>query len=224
MKNVELLRSVARDLAELKVSCVFFGGTVVGLHLDRLPPDDEERPTTDVDCVPVAVQNALQMRELESLMDANGWKHDLRPTRRNVYARIAPSGVPVDLVPMHRLGEDDPVRLGGTVSVEVVPGEVIRVLDAAGMVAAKLAAFRDRGAADPLMSHDLEDLAMLLSCCSTIEDSLASASPGLQIQVREGLARLFADSFVMEVLDGSFPRGIDARQVIARVERLASGD
>lgn len=200
MKNVELLRRVARDLGALEVRCLFFGGTVVGLHLDGLPSDDEERPTTDVDCVPIGVASQPEMRELEARMDDAGWTHDLRPGRRNAYARIAPSGVPVDLVPLHTLDEDDPVRLGRSVAVELAPGEVVSVLDSAGMVAAKLAAFRDRGTGDPLMSHDLEDLAILLSCC---------------------FGGLLGDTFVLEVFDGSVPRGIDAAAVIARVKRLA---
>ena len=107
--------------------------------------------------------------------------------------------------------------------MELGPGVVVRVLDSAGMVAAKLAAFRSRGAADPLMSHDLEDLAMLLSCCSSIEASLAKADPRLRAQVREGLASLAADSLVLEVLDGSIPRGIDASAVLERLRRLGRG-
>ncbi len=46
MKNAELLRQVAADLLTIEVDAVFFGGTVVGLHLDGLPPDDEERRST----------------------------------------------------------------------------------------------------------------------------------------------------------------------------------
>lgn len=198
MKNLDLLRRVAGDMDELGVACVFFGGTVVGLHLDRLPPLEEERPTTDVDCVPLTVLNAVEMQDLEARMSAAGWAHDTSPHRRNLYARISPSGVPVDVVPLHTLAEDEPVRLGNTVEVEVVEGRVIRVLDAAGMVAAKLAAFRDRGSADPLMSHDLEDLAMLLSCCSTIETTLTRSDPRLQEQVRGGLKGLLETPFVLE--------------------------
>ncbi|MEZ4323421.1 MAG: hypothetical protein R3F61_38505 [Myxococcota bacterium] len=221
MKNSELLRLAARDLQSLDVPCFFFGGTVVGIHLDMLPSDDEERPTVDVDCVPTGVASRAEMLTLEARLDRFGWRHDLRPDRRNAHARIAPSGVPVDLVPLHTLHDDDPVRLGRSVAVELAPGEVVSILDSAAMVAAKLAAFRDRGSADPLMSHDLEDLTMLLSCCSTIEATLGTADARLRRRVREGLRALRADTFVLEVLDGSVPRGIDSAQVIARVERLS---
>lgn len=60
MKNVDLLRSVAEDLDAVGVQVVFFGGTVVGLHLDALPEDDEERATTDVDCAPLAVTSSCR--------------------------------------------------------------------------------------------------------------------------------------------------------------------
>jgi len=221
MKNLDLLRHVAADMDQLGVECIFFGGTVVGVHLDQLPPMEEERPTTDVDCVPLAIASHREMQKLEERMIAAGWKHDTRPHRQNLYARISPSGVPVDLVPMHSLSEEEPVRLGNSVEVEVGEGQRIRVLDSAGMVAAKLAAFHDRGSADPLMSHDLEDLAMLLSSCSTIEAALSVADTRLQNQVRTGLNGILEAPFVLEVLDGSIPRGIDRAQVMARLERLA---
>jgi hypothetical protein len=48
MKKLDLLRHVAADMDQLGVDCIFFGGTVVGVHLDQLPPLEEERPTTDV--------------------------------------------------------------------------------------------------------------------------------------------------------------------------------
>lgn len=83
MKNIDLLRAVAKDLADLGVEAVFFGGTVVGLHLDRLPADEEERPTTDVDCVPVAVAMERDMRSLEVRLAKAGWKHDLTSQKRN---------------------------------------------------------------------------------------------------------------------------------------------
>ncbi len=221
MKNAELLRTVANDLAAIEVEAVFFGGTVVGLHLDRLPPGEEERPTVDVDCVPVAVLSSADMRALEARLDQSGRKHDLTGTKRNAYARWSPSGVPVDFVPRHTLAEDDPVRLANPVPIEVAPGCTIQVLSVAGMLAAKLAAFWARGAADPLMSQDLEDLAMLLACSSPLEEDVRSCEPRLQEQIRTGLADVADDPFLLEILEGSFPRGADVEATLQRVARLA---
>lgn len=161
MKNLEMLCRVAVDLSTIAVEAVFFGGAVISLHLDALPPGDEERPTTDVDCIPTTVASASDMRVLEASLDRAGWQHALTAHKRNPYARIAPSGVPVDFVPLHTLDALDPVRLARRVPVELGSGVSIDILSSAGMVAAKLAAFRDRGSRDPLMSHDLEDLARL---------------------------------------------------------------
>lgn len=62
MKNLDLLRHVATDMDQLGVDCIFFGGTVVGVHLDHLPPMEEERPTTDVDCLPLAIASHREMQ------------------------------------------------------------------------------------------------------------------------------------------------------------------
>ena len=221
MKNVDLLRRVAEDLAAIGVEAVFFGGTVVGLHLDALPRYDEERPTTDVDCTPVAVASLYEMRIFETRLDQAGWLHHVSAEKRNAYARIAPSGVPVDFVPLHMLDETDAVRLARRVRMKIHPGLSITVLSSAGMVAAKLAAFRDRGVDDPLMSHDLEDLAMLLACCTTIEDDLHLGGPGVLEQVRMGLAEIWEDRYLLEILEWNFPRGSDAEVVLARLEKLA---
>ncbi len=90
------------------------------------------------------------------------------------------------------------------------------------MVAAKLAAFNDRGHGDPLMSHDLEDLPMLLACCTSLESDLALEDPRLREQVRSGLSRVWKDTYVLEVLDGMFPRRVDVAQALRRLEQLAS--
>ena len=89
------------------------------------------------------------------------------------------------------------------------------------MLAAKLAAFRDRGGDDPLMSRDLEDLAMLLACCTTLENDLQFAVHGLRKQVHVGLAAITEDRYILEILEGNFPHGKDAGVVLARLERLA---
>lgn len=91
------------------------------------------------------------------------------------------------------------MRLGNSVGVQVAEGQRIRVLDSAGMVAAKLAAFH------------------------TIEAALAIADTRLQNQVRTGLTGILGAPFVLEVLDGSIPRGADGAQVMARLARLAKG-
>lgn len=221
MKNVELLRLVAHDLQAIAVEAVFFGGTVVGLHLDALPPGDEERPTTDVDCVPVAVETAGDMRSLETRLDGAGWRHDMASEKRNAFARIAPSGVPVDFVPLHTMDASDPVRMARRQRVELKRGLTVSVISSAGLVAAKLAAFFDRGRRDPLMSHDLEDLAMLLACCSTLERDVGLEHPDVKARVQSGLDSILNDRYILEILEGSFPRGVGVPQVLARMARLA---
>ncbi len=222
MTNGRLLQVVAGELAALDVDVVFFGGTVVGLHLDEVPSDDEERPTIDVDCVPAGVGTQHELIALEGLLDRSGWRHRLDGAKRNAWARLSPLGVQVDFVPLIHLGPDDPVRLGRRVEHELPGGTRIQVLAAGAMLAAKFRAFDDRGRDDPLMSADLEDLAMLLSCCSFIEAAVANEVAPVRAIVAHGAASLLDDSWSLEVLDGNVPRGADAAETIRRLERLAT--
>lgn len=221
MKNLDLLIAVARDAAAAQLDLVFFGGTVVGLHLDQLPPDDEERPTVDVDCMVLSLDGHPSFRSLEQHLTRSGWSYDMRPQRRNAYAMIAPCGVPVDLVPSYQIAPQDPVRLGKRQVMSVAKGLSISVLDPASMLAAMLAAFQSRGIKDPLMSHDLEDAVMLLSCCSSLEQSIQDAPRVIANQIGAGLSTIFLDPRLLEIVDGSVPSGVDATDVFERLRRLA---
>ena len=212
-KNLEQLVQVARDLQVAGVDAVFFGGATVGLHLDR--PGFAERPTDDVDCVPLAVDGYQDMNALDGRLAAAGWKHDIRPGKRNANARIAPSGVPVDFVPTYTMAPDDPVVLAHREEVEVAPGLLITIIDPAGMMAAKLAAFRDRGAADIWTSHDLEDLAVLLAYCSRSETSVEAAPDSVKAAIREGWRKMTRDELY------AMAAHVDPVDVVERARRLA---
>ncbi len=92
------------------------------------------------------------------------------------------------------------------------------MLTPAGSLATKLCAFQDRGVEDPYLSSDLEDIALLLACCSSLEASVQSSAAAVkEIIVARGrqILEAYEDS-----LEGHIPRRCDEAAVFALLERL----
>jgi hypothetical protein len=94
------------------------------------------------------------------------------------------------------------------------------------LLATKLEAFADRGASDPMISHDLEDIVRLVDGRPLIVDDVAAAQDALAKYVRAGLRNglqqpIMRDSIPMLMLpdDGSQLRASSI--VIPRMERIA---
>ena len=94
------------------------------------------------------------------------------------------------------------------------------------LVACKIEAFRDRGAADPMASTDFEDLVALLDGCVDLETSVTAAEADVRAFIAEWCAGLLADRSLIQAADGQLPRGGDfdgrRQRLRARLERLAS--
>ena len=102
MDLIERLEAVDEDLAWLEHELFYFGAGVLPFYLDEQGVLREEpRPTTDVDTLVQLGSNAnsgAAVRAIESSLQRHGWKVDIRPHRRNMYAYVSPRDVEVDLV------------------------------------------------------------------------------------------------------------------------------
>lgn len=102
-------------------------------------------------------------------------------------------------------------------------GRALRHIDAPHFVATKLIAFEQRGAHDPVTSHDAEDIVLVLDGRESFEGELARADGALQRHVARGIKRLVDDDLFMEALEGFFERSVAverARMVSERMQRL----
>jgi hypothetical protein len=202
----EQLKLVVEDLGAFVPRLVFTGGLVLGLYFERRPMF-RIRPTKDADAVVactthadyVALQRALGQVGTHPLVG-----EDDAPICRMVTA----SGQLLDLMPTQEgvlgfgnpwfpLGYETakPYDIGATQPIRIFPPPVY--------AAAKAAAYRSRGVADPMVSHDLEDFLTLLACRTSLLGEIAACTPELRIYLAAFAAEVLALPRLDEIIDGN---------------------
>lgn len=227
--SLDRLVRVATALGDLRQQVVFIGGAVAPL-LQTHPPFPRVRPTKDVDGV-VASTSYGNAARLHTALQARGFALDTRSTA-HVHRWMLPcpplrESIAFDLVPAGS-------RLGGTGSLwdqfaietateTTLGGITFRHVSVPGFLGLKWAAHHDRGADDPLMSHDLEDLLALVAARPSIVDEVAVAPGVLRDMLRDEAAAFLRDPDVAELLDAHLNNAIDRAAVVAIVhERLTA--
>lgn len=194
-----VLLAVASDLDWLDPPPLFFGASVLEAYIDRKEMLDEElRPTEDVDVVfqiDKAGQQRVVVATVEQQLRQRGWKHDLRPRRRNQHAFVAPSGIPVDVVMDRLYSQDDwPIRASRSPEkLTLGPNHTLNIPTPAYFLACKIAASRSpKRWEGRYYSHDIEDVAVLLAGCSRLLISVESGPPELKTFIADWAAELLA--------------------------------
>lgn len=222
-----ILAEVAEELSWVMPAPVFIGGATIGLFLDELGRD-QLRPTKDINCIVPAVLNRADWYHLEGELRARGWQPDVDGP---VCRYRSPRGHAVDL-----LGARPEIQgfagawferaAAHTRQHVLTPTLTILTPTVPYLVACKIEAFRDRGAADPMASTDFEDLVALLDGCIDLETSVTAAEEDVRAFIAEWCAGLLADRSLIQAADGQLPRGGDfdgrRQRLRARLERLAS--
>jgi hypothetical protein len=224
-ENLEMVKTVAHRLGDLREDVVFLGGAVVGL-LTTDPAVGEARPTKDVDLI-VDVTSRADYAELETELRAAGFKNDC--SRDAPICRWLFGDVKVDVMPA------DPALLGfgnrwyaqaiAHAETRKVGKWRIRVVSAPFFLATKLEAFAGRGAGDFRASHDIEDLIALIDGRPELLDEARAAAPELQVYFAEELGELLDEPKFLDALPGHL-RGDSVSQdrdrvVLARMKAIA---
>lgn len=95
-----------------------------------------------------------------------------------------------------------PETVRTAMTVELRPGLRIRLVAPASFVATKLEAFANRGKGDYLVSHDLEDVLIVVDGRPELPAEMAEASAELRAAVRGHLLPLLADDNFVNALPG----------------------
>jgi hypothetical protein len=210
--NRERLLRTARLLRPLLGELVFVGGQVAELLVTD-PAAVRVRPTDDVDVVvPVTTRtayHALQMRLM-----ALGFTPDTRAGAPVCRMRTA-DDLLLDVMPL-----DDAIlgfsnrwyayALASATALTLEPGLDVRIASAAAFLAMKWEAFASRGAADPMSSHDLEDLITIVAGRTGIVEDVAAAPQDIRDFIRERTAAFLAAEWAPSILEGNLP---DVRRV-----------
>lgn len=90
------------------------------------------------------------------------------------------------------------------------PGLDVHIATAAAFLAMKWEAFASRGAADPMSSHDLEDLITVVAGRAGIVADVHAAPEEIRHLIRNRTAAFLAAEWAPAILEGNLP---DARRV-----------
>ena len=97
------------------------------------------------------------------------------------------------------------------------PGLVVRIAASTAFLATKWVAFASRGAADPMSSHDLEDLITVVAGRDEIVNDVRAAPAAVRQFIRHETSAFLDAPWADGVLEGNLP---DARRVPGLVEAV----
>ena len=198
---------------------VFVGGQVAELLVTDATVV-RMRPTDDVDVVvPVTTRRAYH--DLQMRLIALGFSPDQRAGAPICRMRTVDDLV-LDVMPLDEkiLGFSNrwyPYAVGSATAFTLEPGLVVRLASSAAFLATKWVAFASRGAADPMSSHDLEDLVTVVAGRAEIIDDVRAAPPDVRMFIRTETAAFLDAPWGAGILEGNLP---DARRVPGLVDAV----
>ena len=217
--NRDRLMRTARLLRPLLSELVFVGGQVAELLVTD-PAVVRVRPTDDVDVV-VPVTTRTAYHALQVRLMALGFTPDHRLGAPVCRMRTADDLI-LDVMPLDDaiLGFSNrwyPYAFANSTPFTLEPTLDIRIASAVAFLAMKWEAFESRGAADPMSSHDLEDLITVVAGRAGIVAEVRAAPEEIRRYVCAKTGAFLAASWAPEILEGNLP---DARRVPGLVDAV----
>lgn len=169
----------------------------------------------------MATTSYAEAHEAESVLMSNGFRRNLAHPR-HAFRWVSPDGVAFDLVPAgQHLGASgnkwDDLAVETALEVELEPGLMIRHASAPAFLALKWAAHLDRGHADPLASHDLEDILALIASRPRLTDEIEAAPDALRTYLAEHAREFEKDPYAQDLLAAHLNNAQDPARTIAAV-------
>jgi hypothetical protein len=224
--NLEILEAAAELLDELIDQLVFLGGCATGLLLTDMaaPPI---RTTQDVDVI-TEVATMTEYYQLAERLRAGGFQEDTSGDAP--ICRWKAGGLLLDVMPTN------PLLLGfgsvwyreayETATLQTLPsGKRIHMITGPYFLACKLAAFRNRGEGDYLMSHDMEDIVAVLDGRPEVVGEIGQARIALRRHLVEGFRELLVSHRFREALSGHIPPDEASQSrvptILSRIKQIA---
>ncbi len=220
--NLPKVELIARALGGLREQLVFVGGCAVDLLLTDAAAAPS-RVTYDVDLV-AQVTALPDYHKLEEAFVELGFKRDV--SKAAPICRWRFGNLEVDLMPTDTriLGFSNrwyPLAMESAQVITLPSGTTIRLIAAPVFVATKLEAFADRGQADFLGSHDLEDIVNVLDGRPEIVEEITASPVELQRYLADRCEALRANPKFMDAVHGMiFPDESHAERVRSLTEKL----
>ena len=166
MTTIESMRVVGRHFNELRVPFAFLGAGVLPLLVENAELV-EIRPTKDID-LSVELATLGEYYQLEERLRGRGFLNDTRegaPICRWVIEGVTADVMPTKESVLGMASDWFEEAVKNPESIDLGGGVVCPVVSRPYFLATKLAAYRDRGAKDPILSKDLEDIVTLFDGC-----------------------------------------------------------
>lgn len=194
------------DLGVFVPRLVFTGGLVLGLYCRR-PPMFRLRPTKDADAV-IACATHTAYVELQSALGQVGTRMHIGEGNEPICRMVTASGHLLDLMPTDAsvLGFGNRwFTLGYETAqtCDIGASQPIRIFPPPVYAAAKAEAYRSRGAADPMFSHDLEDFLVLVACRPYLVEEIAACDLELRSYLATFATEVLALPRLDEIIEGN---------------------
>ena len=206
------------ELSDLIDDVTVVGGTSPALY--QLNDTVAVRPTRDIDLI-VRTKSLLEWHRFVRRLQIRGFHY---PTGEPI-CRYAKGDLIIDVMP----SDIDQLGFGNRWYEEAalhrmrspIPG--LHVVTPMYFVATKLDAFEDRGADNPMMSHDLEDIFVVLRglplLFNEIERGIDDVHAEVRRQLRDFCRRSDALDLVSSMLEGDAVTQALAPRLLARLRR-----
>jgi hypothetical protein len=194
------LKVAAEKLGPLLPDVVFLGGGVIPLLLtDRGARD--VRSTDDIDVI-VSIASMVAWYEFQTKLAALGF----RPAPAGPICRFVHGALVLDVMPK------DPAVLGfgnrwydetmTTAASLVIEDQQLRIITAPCFVATKLEAYGGRGNDDIIMSHDIEDIVVVMDGRPELAAEISTASEPLRAYLAHQMTMLTQHRNFAEAIEG----------------------
>jgi predicted nucleotidyltransferase len=219
--NREQLIRTVNALGEICNDLVFLGGSIVGLLITDTG-SEPVRATDDVDFI-VEVSSRLQYERLTKRLETKGF----RPDPKGPICRYILNDMAIDVMPLDEsilgfsnrwyqtaISQFKLTRLDDRTSIKVITAPVF--------IATKLEAYHTRGQADPMMSHDLEDILMVIDGRTELLEDIKNAPLAVQNYLTHEFKLLQHQTFFDDLIAGTFlaARGNMVRERVLAISNL----
>lgn len=220
--NVAKVELIAQALGPTCERLVFVGGCAVDLLLSD-PAAAAPRVTYDVDLL-VEVAALPGYHAMEEELSKLGFKRDMSPDApicRWLFRNLQVDLMPTDSTILGFANRWYPMVAATAQTLKLPSGESIRLITAPTFSATKFEAFGDRGRADLLGSHDLEDIINVVEGRPELVAEIAASPQELRSYLSAQCAALLAMPNFMDALPGMiFPDELLTERVNNVAKRL----
>ena len=224
-QNIERALALIKELGELADEVVVAGGAAIGLLITD-PANPTVRPTQDLDVI-VEVINRVDFYNLQNRLNEKGFQETMDS---DFVGRFVKGRMLLDIMPTDEaiLGSSNRwyADAFNNADEKTIEDVTFRLITAPYFIGTKLEAFYGRGEGNYLMSHDIEDIVLLIDGRPEIVEEIEGADIGIKEYLVNEFKKLLEDQYFLESISGHlFPdQASQGRQpiIITRLNEIAN--